>query len=124
MLKTECFIKYNEKEIEKLFVAGYLIKAEIKNNLFFISLASVKGKENGKPVYEYTNNIAITDTKKIDYIKKLKRGTQLFCEINITSKESNGKVYKNNYLFNFDVGKEGKGEPIFSESVEISEEEI
>lgn len=118
MLKTMAKANVNGKEVEKLFVAGNVIKGEMKNNMLFITLSSYKGKDQN----EYTNNIAVTDAKKIDFIKKLNKGTQLFCEINATKKEYNGKEYTNLYLFNFELGREGKGTPLFSETEAMNDD--
>lgn len=108
MIKTRCTTEFNGKAIKKMFVEGNIIKGEVRNNLFIITLASYRGKDVDS---EFTN-IAVTDQRKIDFIKKLKKGTQLFCEVNVTEKESNGKIFENLYLFNFVLGREGKGDAI------------
>lgn len=113
MLKSRVKTTYNGKEIEKIFVSGNIIKAEMKNNMLFINLSSYRGKNNDS---EFTNNIAVNDPKRIEVLKKLNKGTQIFCEINVQKKEYNGKVYDNLYLFNFEIGKPGNGEVLIAET--------
>ena len=120
MIKTKCFIEHEGKTIKKLFVAGNVVKGEIKSNLFILTLASYKGKD----VKSEFTTIAVSDPNKIEFLKKLNKGTLLFCENNVVEKESNGKVYENLYLFNFIVGKEGKGSPLIEEEVNDIEKYI
>lgn len=106
MFKTQAYIDYNGKQINKIFTSGQVIKVETRNNRTFISLSHYKGKNNTP---EYTNNIFVDD-KKAGVIKNLKKGTQVFCEINVTKNEKDGKTYENLSLFNFEIGREGRGE--------------
>lgn len=121
MIKTKGYVDYQGKQIEKMWVEGNIIKGEMKNNTFFFTLASYKGKDVQS---EYTNNIAVTDEKKAAIIKGLKKGTQLFCELNVTHKTVNEKSYENLYLFGFAIGKEGKGEQVLASTPSNNNDQI
>lgn len=120
MLKTKASIEYNGKTYEKIFTAGQIIKCEQKGSRTIITLSHYKGKNNSN---EYTNNIMV-DEKKVGVIRGLKKGTQLFCELNLQEVSKDGKTYTNLYLFNFEIGKEGTGETFNSTGVTLDEDQI
>lgn len=107
MLKSEALVEYNGKTYKKIFTSGQIIKCEQRGNRTIMTLSHYKGKGAQN---EFTNNIYIDD-KKVGIIKSLKKGTQIFCELNVQVVEKDGKTYTNLYLFNFEIGKEGTGEP-------------
>lgn len=107
MFKSKAQVEYNGKMYDKIFTAGQIIKCEQRGNRNIITLSHYKGKNVQS---EFTNNIYVDD-KKIGVIKSLKKGTQLFCDLNVQVVEKDGKSYTNLYLFNFEIGKEGNGDP-------------
>ena len=110
MFKTRAINTHNGTQYEKMFVAGSIIKCEIKRGKLMITLSSFKGNKE----YEFTNDIIVSDAKKAEKIKSLKKYTQLFCDINISKTTYNDKPIENLYLFNFEIGKEGQGDLIFN----------
>lgn len=113
LLKSRVFLEHNGNKYEKMFVAGNIIKCEIKRGKLMITLSSYKGANTPS---EYTNDIIVSDEKRAQKIKTLKKGTMLFCDINITKTTYNNKPIENLYLFNFEIGKEGQGEVLFNGS--------
>lgn len=116
MLKTRAFINRNGTEYEKMFIAGQIIKCEIKRGKLMITLSSYKGNKE----YEFTNDIIVSDAKKAEKIKTLTKYTQLFCDVNIQKSTYNEKPIENLYLFNFEIGREGTGDVLFAAPVPVN----